>query len=79
MEPCALLVLEFCPISISRFLLHPGFAKGSEPEFPSIEAQCGLSPEKRFSFYDHVHTTGQCLIAGYQPWLHGRCYLVDAS
>ncbi|CAJ1349248.1 unnamed protein product [Effrenium voratum] len=24
-------------------------------------AQCGLSPEKRFSFYDHVHTTGMDL------------------
>lgn len=22
-------------------------------------AQCGLDPEKRFTFYDHVHTTGQ--------------------
>ncbi|CAL1127968.1 unnamed protein product, partial [Cladocopium goreaui] len=21
-------------------------------------AQCGLSPEQRFTFYDHVHTTG---------------------
>jgi hypothetical protein len=21
-------------------------------------AQCGLSPNERFSFYDHVHTTG---------------------
>ena len=24
----------------------------------TTEAQCGLSPEQRFTFYDHVHTTG---------------------
>ena len=23
------------------------------------KAQCGLSPEQRFTFYDHVHTTGE--------------------
>ena len=29
--------------------------------FPTrkTEAQCGLSPEQRFTFYDHVHTTGR--------------------
>ena len=28
------------------------------------EAQCGLSPEQRFTFYDHVHTTGAFLVQG---------------
>jgi hypothetical protein len=26
-------------------------------------AQCGIPPEKRFAFYDQVHTTGKALLA----------------
>jgi len=33
-------------------------------------AQCGLSPEQRFTFYDHVHTTGMDVM---QPLLCTAC------
>lgn len=40
-------------------MLHQGIVGCSPAQWQVVDlAQCGLSPSERFSFYDHVHTTG---------------------